>query len=377
MRVGVPAEVKADEDRVALTPAGALELTERGHDVWIEHGAGEGSGYQDDDYERVGARVGEAEACWGCDLVLKVKEPQPPEYGFLHDDQILFTFLHLAANPAVADALCRAGGVGIAYETVEDAHGHLPLLAPMSEVAGRLAVQAGARHLESPHGGRGVLLGGVAGVPPGQVTVLGAGIVGTSAAMVAAGMGARVTVLDRNVERLRDLELAFGGRVTLIYSTRLAVAEAVAASDLLIGAVLLPGALAPRLVTHDMIRSMRPGSVVVDVSVDQGGCIETSRPTTHSDPVYEVDGVVHYCVANMPGAVPVTSTPALANATLPYVIDIADQGLTGALRTRPGLRPGVNVQAGKVVNLTVAMALQEAPPVHGPRGGYTVRGDVV
>ncbi|MFN8110999.1 MAG: alanine dehydrogenase [Thermoleophilia bacterium] len=359
MRVGVPAEVKSDEYRVALTPAGALELVRRGHEVHVERGAGVGASFPDEAYERVGAVMGDTTACWGCDLVLKVKEPMPQEFGFLRDDQVLFTYLHLAANPGVAAALCRAGTTAIAYETVEDAHGRLPLLAPMSEVAGRLAVQAGARYLERPLGGRGVLLGGVAGVAPGRVVIIGAGIVGTNAAMVAAGMLANVIVIDRNIERLRELEMTLGGRVTLLYSTRLTIAESVADADLVIGSVLLPGARAPRLVTRDMLGTMRPGSVIVDVSVDQGGCIETARPTTHSDPVYEVDGVVHYCVANMPGAVPVTSTPALANATLPYVLALADHGLPVAMRGDPGLRPGVNVRDGKIANAAVAAALAE------------------
>ncbi|MCC6830220.1 MAG: alanine dehydrogenase [Thermoleophilia bacterium] len=357
MRVGVPAEVKSDEYRVALTPAGALELVRRGHEVWVQSGAGAGASYTDEAYERVGARVGDAAACWGSDLVLKVKEPMPSEFGFLRDGQILFTYLHLAANPGVADALCRAGTTALAYETVEDAKGRLPLLAPMSEVAGRLAVQAGARYLEMPRGGRGVLLGGVAGVPPGNVVIIGAGIVGRNAAVVATGMQAHVTVLDTDVERMRDLELMMGGRVTFQYSTRLAIEELIVTADLVVGAVLLPGARAPRLVTREMIGTMRKGSVIVDVSVDQGGCIETARPTTHSDPVYEVDGVVHYCVSNMPGAVPVTSTPALANATLPSVLRIADQGLTAALRADTGLRPGVNVRDGKIANAAVAAAL--------------------
>lgn len=368
MRIGVPAEVKTDEDRVALTPAGALELVHRGHTVWVEHDAGAGAGFLDADYERVGARLGGADACWGCDLVLKVKEPQPSEFGFLHDDQVLFTYLHLAANPGVADALCRAGTSALAYETVEDHLGRLPLLAPMSEIAGRLAVQAGARFLETPRGGRGVLLGGAAGVAPGRVTVVGGGIVGTNAAVVAAGMGAEVTLLDNDIGRLRDLELSLGGRVRLLYSTRLAIAESVAESDLVIGAVLLRGARAPRLVTRDMLATMREGSVIVDVSVDQGGSVETSRPTTHSDPVFEVDGVLHYCVANMPAAVPVTATPALANATLPYVLLLADQGLAGALRADAGLKPGVNVRSGAVVNVTVAAALQEGAAGRGAEG---------
>ncbi len=357
MRIGVPAEVKADEYRVALAPAGALELTRHGHEVWVQAGAGEGAGFADEDYARVGARVGDAHAAWGCTLILKVKEPQPSEFGFLHDDQVLFTYLHLAANPRVADALKRAGTTAIAYETVEDTAGRLPLLAPMSEIAGRLAVQSGARYLERPLGGRGVLLGGVAGVAPGSVVILGGGIVGTNAAVVAAGMQAHVAVLDTNLDRLRELELLLAGRVTLLHSTQLAIEELLPSADLVVGAVLLPGARAPRLIHREALGMMRPGAVVVDVAVDQGGCIETTRPTTHSDPVYEVDGVLHYCVANMPGAVPVTSTRALCNATLPHVMWLADEGVDGALRAHPGLQPGLNVRDGRVVNATVAEAL--------------------
>ena len=274
MRIGVPAEVKADEYRVALAPAGALELVRRGHEVWVQEGAGEGAGFADDDYARVGAHVGDAHAAWAGALILKVKEPQPSEFGFLHDDQALFTYLHLAANPRVADALKRAGTTAIAYETVEDARGRLPLLAPMSEIAGRLSVQAGARYLERPNGGRGVLLGGVAGVAPGSVVILGGGIVGTNAAVVAAGMQAHVAVLDTDLERLRELELLLAGRVTLLHSTQLAIEELLPTADLVVGAVLLPGARAPRLVRREALGLMRPGSVVVDVAVDQGGvCI--------------------------------------------------------------------------------------------------------
>jgi alanine dehydrogenase len=358
MRVGVPAEVKSDEYRVALTPAGAFELSRRGHDVVVEHDAGVGSGISDEDFVRVGARIGDVAEAWGADLVLKVKEPQPDEFAFLREDQVLFTYLHLAANPGVAQALVAAGGTGIAYETVEDGGGRLPLLAPMSEIAGRLSVQAGARYLEKAVGGRGVLLGGVAGVAPGHVLVIGAGIVGINAAMVAIGMQAHVSVLDTNLDRLRELELVLGGRVELLYSTQLAIEELLPTADLVVGAVLLPGARAPRLVSRQALGLMRAGSVVVDVAVDQGGCFETTRPTTHSDPVYTVDGVIHYCVANMPGAVPVTSTRALCNATLPHVTWLADMGVNGAIDAHPGLEPGVNVRAGRVVNPTVAEALR-------------------
>jgi alanine dehydrogenase len=357
MRVGVPAEVKEDEYRVAMTPAGANELVRHGHEVWLERGGGEGSDFPDAAYERVGVRIGDAAAAWGCELVLKVKEPQPSEFGYLQDDQVLFTYLHLAANPGVADALRRAGTTAVAYETVEDAAGRLPLLAPMSEIAGRLAVQAGARHLERPQGGRGVLLGGVAGVAPGSVVVIGGGIVGTNAAIVAVGIQAHVAVLDTDLGRLRELELALAGRMTLLHSTRLAIEELLPTADLVVGAVLLPGARAPTLVSREALGLMRPGAVIVDVAVDQGGCIETSRPTTHSDPVYEVDGVVHYCVANMPGAVPVTATRALGNATLPYILRIAEAGLDEAVAADPGLEPGINVRHGAIVNEAVAEAL--------------------
>jgi alanine dehydrogenase len=357
MRVGVPAEVMEDEYRVALTPAGANELVRHGHEVWLEEGAGEGSDFPDAAYERVGARIGDAAAAWGCELVLKVKEPQPSEFGYLQDDQVLFTYLHLAANPGVADALRRAGTTAVAYETVEDAAGRLPLLAPMSEIAGRLSVQAGARHLERPQGGRGVLLGGVAGVAPGSVVVIGGGIVGTNAAIVAVGIQAHVAVLDTDLGRLRELELALAGRMTLLHSTRLAIEELLPTADLVVGAVLLPGARAPMLVSREALGLMRPGAVIVDVAVDQGGCIETSRPTTHSDPIYEVDGIVHYCVANMPGAVPVTATRALGNATLPYILRIAEAGLDEAVAADPGLEPGINVRHGAIVNEAVAEAL--------------------
>jgi alanine dehydrogenase len=357
MRVGVPAEVMEDEYRVALTPAGANELVRHGHEVWLEEGAGEGSDFPDAAYERVGARIGDAAAAWGCELVLKVKEPQPSEFGYLQDDQVLFTYLHLAANPGVADALRRAGTTAVAYETVEDAAGRLPLLAPMSEIAGRLSVQAGARHLERPQGGRGVLLGGVAGVAPGSVVVIGGGIVGTNAAIVAVGIQAHVAVLDTDLGRLRELELALAGRMTLLHSTRLAIEELLPTADLVVGAVLLPGARAPMLVSREALGLMRPGAVIVDVAVDQGGCIETSRPTIHSDPIYEVDGIVHYCVANMPGAVPVTATRALGNATLPYILRIAEAGLDEAVAADPGLEPGINVRHGAIVNEAVAEAL--------------------
>jgi alanine dehydrogenase len=357
MRVGVPREVKPDEYRVAMTPAGADELVRAGHEVLVESMAGTGAGFPDEAYEAVGAYVVDAEAAWGSELVLKVKEPQPAEIAFLRDDLTLFTYLHLAANRAVAGALLAAGTTGIAYETVQDATGRLPLLAPMSEIAGRLAVQAGARYLERPQGGRGVLLGGVAGVAPGSVVVLGGGTVGINAAMVAAGMQAHVAVVDTNLNRLRDLELVLAGRVTLLHSTRLAVAELVSQADLVIGAVLVPGARAPVLVDRAALRRMRPGSVVVDVAVDQGGCLETTRPTTHSNPVYVEEGVVHYCVSNMPGAVPATSTQALCNATLPYALLLATLGVEQTIAQRQDIALGVNTRHGEVVNPAVAQAL--------------------
>ncbi len=357
MRVGVPREVKTDEYRVALTPAGADELVRHGHEVIVESSAGEGAGFVDDAYRVVGAQIADATTAWGADLVLKVKEPQESEFPLLSNESTLFTYLHLAANPGVADALMSSGTTAIAYETVEDAQRRLPLLAPMSEIAGRLSVQAGAKCLEKPHGGRGVLLGGVAGVAPGNVVILGGGIVGINAAMVAVGMQAHVTVLDVDLNRLRDLELALAGRVTFIYSTRLAIAELIRDADLVVGAVLVTGAKAPRLITKDMLSTMKPGSVIADVAVDQGGCVETVRPTTHSDPTYVVDGVVHYCVANMPGAVPITSTQALCNATLPYVLTLANEGIDSALARHKPLELGLNVRDGHVVNAAVAEAL--------------------
>ncbi|MDH3226214.1 MAG: alanine dehydrogenase [Thermoleophilia bacterium] len=360
MRVGVPRETKSDEHRVAMTPAGVDELVRRGHEVWVENQAGAGAGFDDPAYERVGAMMGDAPACWDCDLVVKVKEPQLEEFALLRGDQILFTYLHLAAYPGVADALLEAGTTSVAYETVEDSKGRLPLLAPMSEVAGRLAVQAGAQALEKPAGGRGVLLGGVAGVSPGRVVVIGGGQVGINAAMIASGMQAQVAVLDVDLGRLRELELVIGGRIELLHSTRLAIEEQISQADVVVGAVLVPGDRAPRVITREMLGVMRPGSVIVDVAVDQGGCVETTKPTTHSNPTYAVDGIVHYCVANMPGAVPVTSTRALSNATLPYVMAIADGAVEGAARHLPALVPGINTQAGEVVNETVAQGIAQA-----------------
>src|SRR5919202_2797054 len=357
MKIGVAKEIKPDEYRVALTPAGALELRQRGHEVVVEAGAGVGSQFPDRAYEAVGARIATVEDVWATsELLLKVKEPIEPEYGFLRDDLVLFTYLHLAADEPLTRALVESGATCIAYETVETDARELPLLAPMSEVAGRLAAQAGAYFLEKPLGGRGLLLGGVPGVAPGDVVVIGGGIVGYNAALIALGLGASVTILERSIDRMRHLDEILSGRVSLVMSSSLQIEESLAHADVLIGAVLIPGARAPKLVTREMLRSMKDGAVLCDVAIDQGGCAETSRPTTHSDPVYEVEGVTHYCVANMPGAVPITSTKALTNATLPYVEAIADHGLPEAVARDPALARGVNVLDGKITYEAVADA---------------------
>ena len=356
MKVGVPSEVKDDEYRVALTPAGARELTERGHEVMIQAGAGGGSAIADSDYEAQGARIApDAAAVWGAaDLVLKVKEPQPPEVELIRPEATLFTYLHLAALPELAEGLQASGATCIAYETVEDEHGRLPLLAPMSEIAGKIATQAGAFFLEKPLGGRGILLGGVPGVAPANVMIIGGGAVGQNAAFIAVGMEADVFVYDVNVDRLRGLDIAVGGRLSTVYSSTLAIEEMLPRADLVIGAVLVHGARAPVVVRREHLGLMKRHAVLVDVAIDQGGCFETSRATTHRDPVYEVDGITHYCVANMPGAVPVTSTYALTNATLPYVISLAEHGVREAVRRDPGLRLGVNVVNGCVTHPAVA-----------------------
>ena len=357
MRVGVAREIKPQEYRVALTPAGARELVQRGHDVLVETEAGLGSAFPDAAYERAGASIVSVDDVWGgADLLLKVKEPIAPEYPRLRPGLTLFTYLHIAADEPLTRALAESGITAIAYETVEDANGALPLLAPMSEIAGRLAPQAGAQHLEKPLGGRGILLGGVAGVAPGRVLVIGGGIVGYNAAVIAIGLGAQVTILERSVERMRHLEEILSGRVTLLMSSTLQIEESLKETDLVIGAVLIPGAVAPRLITRPLLGSMKEGSVLVDVAIDQGGCAETSRPTTHDDPVYTVDGVVHYCVANMPGAVPITSTRALTNVTLPFVEALADHGVAGAIRRDPALARGVNVVGGRITYEAVAQA---------------------
>ena len=357
MRIGVAKEIKPDEHRVALTPAGARELAQKGHDVVVEQGAGEGSALPDAAYEAVGARIASVDDVWGsCDLVLKVKEPLAAEFDRLREGLILFTYLHLAADEALTRALLDSGAICIAYETVETDDRQLPLLAPMSEVAGRLATQMGAWALEKSQGGRGILLGGLPGVPPAKVVVLGGGIVGYNAALIAVGMQADVWVLDKSVQRMRDLEMMLDGRITLAMSNQLAIDEAVENADLVIGAVLIPGARAPKLVTREMLPALKPGAALVDVAIDQGGCFETSHPTTHSDPVYIVDGIVHYCVSNMPGAVPITSTAGLTNVTLPYVEQIADLGVREAIaRSRP-LGRGVNVFEGKLTYEAVAEA---------------------
>jgi len=357
MRIGVAKEIKAQEHRVALTPAGARELVQRGHDVLVEAGAGAGSAFPDEAYERAGAALASVDDVWErSDLLLKVKEPIAEEYPRLREGLTLFTYLHVAADEPLTRALVDSGITAIAYETVETDRGGLPLLAPMSEIAGRLAPQAGAHYLEKPKGGRGILLGGVAGVAPGKVVVIGGGIVGYNAAVIAIGLGAQVTILERSVDRMRYLEQILSGRVTLLMSSSLQVEESVKEADLVIGAVLIPGALAPKLVTREMLGAMKDASVLVDVAIDQGGCAETSRPTTHDDPVYTVDGVVHYCVANMPGAVPITSTRALTNVTLPYVEEIAEHGVVDAIRRDPELAPGVNVMGGRITYEAVADA---------------------
>lgn len=359
MKIGVPKEIKNHEYRVGLTPGSVRELTIRGHEVLVETGASSGINMNDDDYRQAGAQIVDsaAEVFATADMVVKVKEPQPEECRQLREGQTLFTYLHLAPDPEQAKLLVESGVTAIAYETVTGPRGTLPLLAPMSEVAGRMSVQAGAHCLEKEAGGAGVLLGGVPGVAPAKVVVIGGGVVGTNAIRMAMGMEADVTVLDRSLARLQELDFQFGGRLNTIYSTVDSLDRYVVSADLVVGAVLIPGASAPKLVTREMIRRMRPGSVIVDVAIDQGGCFETSHPTTHSEPTYVVDGVVHYCVANMPGAVPRTSTFALNNATLPFVLALAGKGVHKALGDDPHLLAGLNVHGGQVTFDAVAEAL--------------------
>jgi alanine dehydrogenase len=358
MKIGVAKEIKPAERRVALTPAGAHELVADGHEVTVETGAGNGSGFGDEAYVAAGARLNpDAQAVWaGSDLLMKVKEPIASEYPNLRDGLVLFTYLHLAADRELTEALVASGTTAIAYETVEDAKGGLPLLAPMSEIAGRLAAHAGAHHLQAPYGGPGILIGGAPGVAPARVLVVGGGAVGTNAARVAVGMGAEVTILERSIPRIRELEEYFDGRVRVLMSDALSLREGLANSDLVIGAVLIPGAKAPHLIKRADLALMPPGSVIVDVAIDQGGCTETSRPTTHTEPTYFVDGILHYCVANMPGAVPHTSTRALTNATLPYAKKLA-AGVFEALDHDHGLAKGLNVFKGEITYAPVAEAL--------------------
>jgi alanine dehydrogenase len=359
MIIGVPKEIKADEYRVALTPAGTEMLVRAGHQVLLEKDAGMGSGFTDDYYEAAGARVlASVQDVWAsADMIMKVKEPTPPEWPRMKQGQVIFTYFHFAASEELTRAVIDSGAVAIAYETVELVSGQLPLLTPMSEIAGRMAVQEGAKYLERPQGGLGVLLGGVPGVLPGKVLILGGGVVGTNAAKVAAGLGARVGIMDINLERLRYLDDVMPANVHTLFSTRYAIRKQVEDADVIIGAVLIPGAKAPSLIAEQDLKLMRPGTVIVDVAVDQGGCVETIRPTTHKDPVYTVDGVIHYGVANMPGGVPRTSTLALTNATLPYSMALASKGWRRACATDPALKAGLNVVGGKVTYPGVAEAL--------------------
>jgi alanine dehydrogenase len=360
MIIGVPREIKDQEARVGVTPAGVKALTEAGHKVLVETQAGAQSGFPDDEYQNAGAEiVGDAGYVWGkCDMVVKVKEPVESEYGFFREGLVLFTYLHLAPLQGLTDKLLESKVIGIAYETVRDRHGALPLLTPMSEVAGRMSVQVGATYLERERGGRGILLGGVPGVPPAHVCILGGGIVGTNAARIALGFGAKTTLIDLNLNRLRELEDIFGGRLYTLASNSYNVAHATREADLVIGGVLIPGATAPRIVTRAMVAQMKKGAVIVDVAIDQGGCVETARPTSHSNPSYVVDGVVHYCVTNMPGAVPHTSTLALTNSTFPYLLRLANLGAREALKQDAGLADGLNTWLGTLTYRGVAESQQ-------------------
>ncbi|HWI22328.1 MAG TPA: alanine dehydrogenase [Baekduia sp.] len=362
MRVGLVAEIKPGERRCALTPVGARELSEGGHEVLVQAGAGVGAGFEDIEYERAGAQlVSDASTVWAqAELLLKVKEPIAAEYGQLRAGQVLFTYLHLAADRPLTDALLQSGTTALAYETITDLDGRLPLLAPMSEVAGRLAAQAAAYFMQDPFGGRGLLMGGVPGVAPARVTILGGGVVGTQSAKVACGMGADVTILDRSLPRLRELDDLFNGRVRVVMSSAAQIEAELQRSDVVIGAVLVPGVAAPQLVTREMLTLLPPRAVLVDVAIDQGGCFATSRPTTHAEPTFDVDGIVHYCVANMPGAVPRTSTLALTNATLPYIRRIAEFGLDELIAADPGVGLGVNVRDGRLVYEPLVAAMMPA-----------------
>jgi len=358
MIVGVLKEIKAEENRISMTPAGVEVMKQNGHTVLVERDAGGGSGFEDASYVKAGAEIIDTpkEIFDRADMVMHVKEPLPPEYDLITKDQIIFTYLHLAAAEELTHELIKKGSINIAYETIQKANGSLPLLTPMSEVAGRMAIQQGAKYLEMAQGGHGVLLGGVPGVDPGTVMVIGGGVVGTNAAKMACGLGAKVYVLDTNLERLRYLSDVMPSNCFLLMSSPATIRELVKEADVVIGAVLVIGAKAPKLVTRDMLKTMKKGAVLVDVAIDQGGCFETSKPTTHSNPIYTVDGVVHYCVANMPGAVPKTSTMALTNATLPYAVQIADKGWKKAMKGNPEMKLGANVVKGKVTYKAVADA---------------------
>ena len=362
MIIGVPKEIKDNEARVGVTPAGVKALSEAGQKVLVETQAGAQSGFPDEEYQNAGAEmVGEAGYVWGkSEMVVKVKEPTETEYVFFREGLVLFTYLHLAPLPALTDKLIETKMIGIAYETVRDRRGTLPLLTPMSEVAGRMSVQVGATYLEKERGGRGILLGGVPGVPPAHVTILGGGIVGTNAARIALGFGAKTTLIDMNLNRLREREDVFGGRLYTLASNSYNIGQATREADLVIGGVLIPGATAPKLVTREMVARMKPGAVIVDVAIDQGGCVETARPTSHSNPSYKVDGVVHYCVTNMPGAVPHTSTLALTNSTFPYVLRLANLGARSALRQDAGLAEGLNTWLGTLTHRGVADSQERA-----------------
>jgi alanine dehydrogenase len=358
MKVGILKEIKAKENRVAMTPAGVEQMVAHGHEVFVETTAGEGSGFSNQKYEKAGAAIVAApkEIYEQCEMVMKVKEPLPVEFPMIRKGQILFTYFHFAADEKLTRAIMDSGCVAVAYETVEKSDRSLPLLTPMSEVAGRMAIQEGAKYLEKTYGGKGILLGGVPGVAPGTVLVLGAGVVGTNSAMVACGMGAKVYLLDTNLQRLRYLSEVMPKNCFLLMSSPATIRKLLKESDLVVGAVLIPGAAAPRLITRDMLKYMKKGSVIVDVAIDQGGCIETAKPTTHDDPIYEVDGIIHYCVANMPGAVSMTSTVALTNATLPYALELADKGYKRSAQENPELAKGINIIDGKITYAGVAEA---------------------